>query len=81
MATTPKAASRIATLGVAEGKRLLSVSVPGKITAKEFDLLGRSIYDQIKRLTGCPCFSGLISVVLHDQMADTIKVDLKAAGG
>lgn len=73
--------ARVASVGVSEGKRLLSVSVPSKITQKEFDLLGRSIYDQIKRLTGCPCFSGLISVVLQDQLAETIKVDLGKAGG
>jgi hypothetical protein len=77
MATSPVRAAR---LDVGEGQRLLSVGVPGKITEKEFNVLGRSIYEQIKKLTGCPCLSGVISVVLHDQFKDTVKVNLKTPG-
>ena len=54
----------------------LSVRVPSDITEKDFGRLGKSIVEIIKNHTGCNCLSGVIRVVLEDDMKDAIRVEL-----
>jgi hypothetical protein len=58
------------------GRQTLSVSVPHDIGEKDFGRLGKSIVDIIKGHTGCNCLSGIIRVVLEDDMQDAIRVEL-----
>lgn len=58
------------------GHQTLSVSVPHDIGEKDFGRLGKSIVEIIKGHTGCNCLSGIIRVVLEDDMQDAIRVEL-----
>jgi len=54
----------------------LTGSVPRDITEKDFAVLGRSILDVIRNHTGCNCLSGVIQVVLEEEFAETLNVEL-----
>jgi hypothetical protein len=58
------------------GRQTLNVTVPADINEKDFARLGKSIIDVIKGHTGCTCLSGIIRVVLIDEMRDAIQVQL-----
>jgi hypothetical protein len=58
------------------GRQTLNVSVPHDIGDKDFGRLGKSIIEVIRGHTGCNCLSGIIRVVLEDDMADAIRVEL-----
>ncbi len=58
------------------GRQNLNVRVPPDINEKDFARLGKSIFDVIKGHTGCNCLSGIIRVVLEDEMQDAIRVQL-----
>jgi hypothetical protein len=58
------------------GHQTLNVSVPHDIGEKDFGRLGKSIVELIKAHTGCNCLSGIIRVVLEDDMQDAIRVEL-----
>ena len=56
---------------------MLNVSVPRDVSAEDFAKLHRVIVgDVIKNLTGCPCLSGQVRVVLEDDLQEVIRVDL-----
>jgi hypothetical protein len=75
--------ARVANLNVTQrgGNKVLTVSVPSKPTGKELTLLGQSISDMVKTITGCPCLSGVMSVVLDEEMGKVVTVDLAKAAG
>ena len=58
------------------GRQSLNVRVPHDINEKDFARLGKSIVDVIKGHTGCACLSGIIRVVIEDEMQDAIQVQL-----
>jgi hypothetical protein len=58
------------------GQQTLNVRVPSDITEKEFARLGKPIIDIIKGHTGCTCLSGIIRVVLEEDMREAIMVQL-----
>ena len=58
------------------GRQTLNVRVPSDVNEKDFARLGKSIVDVIKGQTGCTCLSGIIRVVLEDEMRDAITVQL-----
>jgi hypothetical protein len=58
------------------GRQTLNVSVPRDVSDKDFARLGKSIFEIIRGHTGCNCLSGVIDVVLRDELQDAIRVDL-----
>ena len=58
------------------GRQSLHVSVPRQVVATDFSKLGKSIIDLIRDHTGCSCLSGVIDVVLRNDLQDAIRVDL-----
>ena len=58
------------------GQQTLNVRVPSDVNEKDFARLGKSIVDVIKGHTGCTCLSGIIRVVIQDEMKDAINVQL-----
>jgi len=78
MATTGTATSRTAALQLEKivGRQTLNVSVPRDITEKDFARLGKSIVETIRNHTGCNCLSGVIDVVLRDDLRGAINVEL-----
>jgi len=55
----------------------LTTSVPFNVNAKEFSALHNGIIDRIKDLTGCPCMSGLVRVVLEGDFGGVVDVNLE----
>jgi hypothetical protein len=80
---TAEARGRYATLRLTHGPegQVLTASAPSDITQEDFSRVGRSALDLIQKLTGCNCLSGRIKVVIEDNFADVIRVDLGRAGG
>jgi len=72
------ATSRVAALNLEKviGRQTLNVSVPRDINDKDFGRLGRSIIEVIRNHTGCNCLSGVIDVVLRDDLQGAINVEL-----
>ena len=72
--------ARVSTLQLekAGGRQTLNISVPNDIGSKpdDFAHLGKQIVAVIKNHTGCSCLSGNIRVVLEDEMADAIRVEM-----
>jgi hypothetical protein len=65
----------------AGGGKALLVALPSKPNDKELANLGPAIVKWINGHTGCPCLSGVISVILEDEMAaQAVQVDLARAG-
>ena len=63
------------------GGRSLVAAVPSKPTDKELANLGAALFKYIQGHTGCPCLSGVISVILEDEAAaQAVQVDLAKAG-
>ena len=58
------------------GRQSLNVRVPSDVNDRDFAKLGKSIFELIKGHTGCNCLSGIIRVVLEDDMQDAIRVEL-----
>lgn len=54
----------------------ISVAVPRDIGDREFAHLHKPIIERIRDITGCPCLSGRVRVVLEDQFNEVIQVDL-----
>jgi hypothetical protein len=50
--------------------------LPQNVTGKEFGVLQQAVFDRIQDLTGHPCISGVIDVVLEERFQDVISVDL-----
>jgi hypothetical protein len=85
-ATNTAAQSKLhASLRLANGPegQVLTAAVPSDINDKEFAAVGQAVLGLIRRLTGCNCLSGRIRVVVEDDFADVIRVDLNrgAVGG
>jgi hypothetical protein len=59
------------------GLKELRVAVRPKIPEKDFARALPNIYEKIKDLTGCPCLSGLVRVVLEDIPQEVVKVNLQ----
>jgi hypothetical protein len=80
--TTAQGPGREITMKLAKGPagQVLTATVPSDITADEFAVVGRQALGLVNRVTGCNCLSGLISVVIEDQFADVIRVDLGQKG-
>jgi len=55
----------------------LTTRVPFNINAKEFSALHTGLIDRIKDLTGCPCMSGLVRVVLEGDFGAVTDVNLE----
>lgn len=55
----------------------LTARVPFNITGKEFSALHTGIIDRIKDLTGCPCMSGQVRVVLEGDFEQVLNVSLE----
>lgn len=72
------AESRVAQFMVGQQKdrQVLRVSLPQKLTGEEFAIVQKSVFDRIQELTGHPCLSGVIDVVLEERFQDVISVDL-----
>ena len=71
--------SRIAQVTVQKGRAGSTVTayLPPKPGTKELAALNEVLINKvIKGLTGCPCLSGLVDVILHDDLADSINIDL-----
>jgi hypothetical protein len=77
-AATATSASRVASLQLEKlvGRQTLNVRVPRDIGANDFTRLGKSIIDVVRSHTGCNCLSGVIDVVLKDELRDAINVEL-----
>jgi hypothetical protein len=75
---TATATSRVAALQLEKviGRQTLNVSVPRDIGEKDFARLGKSILEIIRNHTGCNCMSGVIDVVLRDDLRGAINVEL-----
>ena len=75
---TATATSRVAALQLEKvvGRQTLNVSVPRDIGDKDFGRLGKSIIEVIRNHTGCNCLSGVIDVVLRDDLRGAINVEL-----
>ena len=75
---TATATSRVAALQLEKivGRQTLNVAVPRDIGEKDWNRLGRSINEIIKNHTGCNCLSGVIDVVLKDDLRGAINVEL-----
>jgi hypothetical protein len=58
------------------GRQTLNVVVPRDVGEKDFTRLGKSIIEAIRNHTGCNCLSGVIDVVLRDDLRGAINVDL-----
>jgi len=58
------------------GRQTLNVRVPRDVSDKDFARLGRSIIEVIRNHTGCACLSGVIDVILKDDLQDAINVEL-----
>jgi hypothetical protein len=58
------------------GRQTLNVVVPRDISDKDFARLGKSIVDVIRNHTGCACLSGVIDVLLRDELQGAINVEL-----
>ncbi len=71
-------AQRVAMLQLEKlvGRQTLNVRVPREIAANDFARLGKSIVDIIHSHTGCNCLSGVIDVVLKDELQEAIRVEL-----
>jgi len=54
----------------------LNATVPFDVSAKEFATLHDSLIKRIKDLTGCPCLSGQVRVVLEGRFDDVLDVNL-----
>jgi len=79
MATTSTAKTRVAQLQIQKGKDRSTITayVPSNLRASEFAKLNTVIVEKvIKDLTGCSCLSGAVDVIFHDNLADSIRVDL-----
>jgi hypothetical protein len=72
------ATSRAAAINLEKlvGRQTLNVVVPRDVTDKDFARLGKSIVDVIRNHTGCNCLSGVIDVVLRDDLQGAISVNL-----
>lgn len=57
------------------GKQTLNVRVPSDTNEKDLGKLSKSIIEVIRGHTGCNCLSGIIRVVLEDDMQDAIRVE------
>lgn len=55
---------------------VLKAALPPGSTANDFAHIGKAAFSLIHKLTGCNCLSGRISVVVEDDFAETIRVDL-----
>lgn len=62
------------------GSATISVAVPRDIGDREFAVLHKPIIERIRDITGCPCLSGRVRVVLEDLFNEVIQVDLKSGG-
>jgi hypothetical protein len=58
-------------------QQLLNVSVPRDVSSKDFARIGDEIIKIIKSHTGCTCLSGVIPVVLGNELKEAITVDLE----
>jgi hypothetical protein len=79
MPTPSRATARVAQLQIQKGKTRSTVTayVPSNIRGPEFAKLNAVLVDKvIKDLTGCPCLSGAVDVIFHDDLASSISVDL-----
>jgi hypothetical protein len=75
------AARRTAQVIVQKGKARSTITayVPTKVGTREIAALNEVLINKvIKDLTGCPCLSGLVDVILHDDLANSIDVDLSS---
>ena len=52
--------------------------MPRDIGDREFAVLHKPIIERIRDITGCPCLSGRVKVVLEDLFNEVIQVDLKS---
>jgi len=60
---------RVSRLRVAKAAKVQTITaqVPSKVSAREFGVIQKSIFDKIKDLTGCgPCLSGGVRVVYEE---------------
>lgn len=75
--------TRVAELNLIGGidSSVLRVSAPNDLGEKDFAIVGRSILELIRKQTGCNCLSGRIKVVIEDDFADVIRVDLARGVG
>lgn len=77
MATSTK--TRAATLQIQTRKNRTTVTafVPTKVRGPELDALNKVLVEKvIKDITGCPCLSGIVDVILRDDLVDSVRVDL-----
>lgn len=58
------------------GRQTLNVRMPRDISGANFGQVGKSILEIIRDHTGCSCLSGVIDVVLHEELEQSITVDL-----
>jgi hypothetical protein len=75
----PDKQSRIAKLEVqrqASGFELIA-TVPFNITAKEFGTIHEGIVARVRDLTGCPCLSGVVRVVMDGDFSSVLRVNLE----
>jgi hypothetical protein len=76
---TSTARPRTAQLVIQKGRAGATVTAycPTKVTGKEFAALNEIVINKvIKDLTGCPCLSGLVDVLYHDDLNKSINIDL-----
>jgi hypothetical protein len=60
---------------------VLKAALPPGSSAADFARVGQSAYALIFKLTGCNCLSGRISVVVEDDFAHAINVELPEVAG
>ena len=59
-----------------EKRQVLRITVPPELNEDEFGRLQVSLLERIKDLTGCPCLSGTLNVVMEERFADILDVEL-----
>jgi hypothetical protein len=72
--------ARHATLKLSKGPegQVLTASVPHDVTEKDLAVVTKSAFALVSTLHHCNCLSGVIKLVVEDNFADAIQVDLAA---
>lgn len=55
---------------------VLKASVPAELSLEDFVRISERSYALISKLTGCNCLSGRISVIVEENWAEAIRVEL-----
>lgn len=61
----------------AEGQ-VLTASLPHNVTENDLLAVSRSAFAMVSQLHHCNCLSGVIKLVIEDNFAEAVQVDLSA---